>query len=573
MRNVARLSPRGTPRRTVRPPSRVRLQVEQLESRNLLSVYTPAQIRHAYGFDQVAQNGAGQTIAIVDAYHDPNALRDANKFSSTFGLSTLTNGATFRQVNQNGGTSLPRGNAGWAEEISLDVQWAHAIAPGANILLVEARSASLSNLESAVKYASAHASVVSMSWGTNDFSGESSLDSLFQTTGVTYVASSGDTGGVVEWPAVSANVLSVGGTSLYLNSDNSYNSESAWSSGGGGVSGYEPEPSYQAAVNGSGFRSTPDVSYNADPNTGVYVYDSYGVYPGWYAFGGTSAGAPQWAGLVALANQARGSSLTGYSQVLPTLYSLPASDLHDVTTGSNGNIAGPGYDLATGWGTPKAPAVISALAKTAAPASRAVSTPAPTGSSSSGTGLRQVTSTTPVVAGPTGFTAVPVAVAASQTPGPVALFTQPQVSLTTLPGATTLGSLTQASAPALVYVNAPSAQPVWLVGGEDPVVNDAEDMGGAVVPAGPGPVQPGSGEVPPPRPGQGVRPGVEERMEDVSALFEASEEVTFPSEGGLTVESTSALAGLALALGGFWGVPREKTDEQRRARAKPWPKG
>jgi hypothetical protein len=105
------------------------------------------------------------------------------------------------------------------------------------------------------------------------------------------------------------------------------------------------------------------------------------------------------------------------------------------------------------------------------------------------------------------------------------------------------------------------------------VVNDTEDTGGAVVPAGPGPVQPGSGEVTPPRPAPGVRPGVDGMMEDGSGVFEAGEEVAFPSEGGLAVESTSALAGLALALGGFWGVPREETDEQRRARAKPWPKG
>jgi subtilase family serine protease len=325
--------------------------------------YSPAQIRHAYGFDHLTQNGTGQTIAIVDAYDDPNISSDLNTFSTQFGLPTTTSGAfTFTKAYAQG--SKPSGNAGWGQEISLDVEWAHAIAPNANILLVETASNSFSNLFGGVDYAVSHgAHIVSMSWGANDFSGESSYDSHFNVAGVTFLASSGDSGGVVNYPAASPYVVSVGGTHLPLDSSgNLTGSETVWSSGGGGASLYEAEPGYQTSYGISlGGRGTPDVSYNADPYTGVAVYDSYGSggQSGWLVFGGTSAGAPQWAGLIALVNQGRAtplssSSLTTSPEYTAATGAVYASNYRDVTSGSNGYPAGPGYDLATGVGSPLA---------------------------------------------------------------------------------------------------------------------------------------------------------------------------------------------------------------------------
>lgn len=238
-------------------------------------------------------------------------------------------------------------NYGWGMEESLDVEWAHAIAPDATILLVEAASASTSNLLSAVSYAvSQNPVAVSMSWGTNDFSGEQTYDHYFtSTSGVSFYASAGDTGGVVTWPSASANVISVGGTTL-TQTTTGY-TESAWSSGGGGTSAFEPASTYQAQALGISMRETPDVAYNADPNTGFLVYDTY-VYSGWYSVGGTSAGAPQWAAIQTLGLTATAQNFyKDYTQ--PTTY---AKDFTDITTGSNGHSAAVGYDLATGLGSP-----------------------------------------------------------------------------------------------------------------------------------------------------------------------------------------------------------------------------
>ena len=169
-----------------------------------VSVYTPAQIRAAYGFTGLSETGAGQTIAIVDAYGDSTLSADLHAFDQQFGLAD----PKLSVVNETGGTKLPGNNSGWDMEISLDVEWAHAIAPGANILLVEANSSSLSDLLTAVNTArnAAGVSVVSMSWGTSDFSGEAAYNSYFTTpaghTPVTFVASSGDSGAGASWPAI-----------------------------------------------------------------------------------------------------------------------------------------------------------------------------------------------------------------------------------------------------------------------------------------------------------------------------------------------------------------------------------
>jgi hypothetical protein len=330
--------------------------------------YSPPQVRHAYGFDQLANDGTGQTIAIVDAYDDPNITSDLNKFSTQFSLPTTTSGSfTFTKAYAQG--SQPVGNTGWGQEISLDVEWAHAIAPHANILLVEAASNSYANLLGAVDYAvSQGAHVVSMSWGGGDSSGESSFDSHFNVPGVTFLASSGDSGGQVIYPSASPYVVSVGGTHLPLDGNGNLTSaETAWSSGGGGASSYEAEPGYQVSYGISlGGRGTPDVSYNADPYTGVAVYDSYGNY-GWMVIGGTSAGAPQWAALVALADQSRSTPLSSSNLTTSPEYqaatgSVYASNYRDITSGSNGYLAGAGYDLATGLGSPLANNLVPYLA-------------------------------------------------------------------------------------------------------------------------------------------------------------------------------------------------------------------
>ncbi len=307
---------------------------------------SPATIKSAYGFSTSATAGAGQTIAIVDAYDDPKAEADLGTFSTKFGLPACTtaNGC-FKKVNQNGGTKLPRGNQGWALEISLDVQWAHAIAPGAKILLVEANSNSFANLMAAVDYAKAHASYVSMSWGGSEFSGESAYDSHFQQSGVSFFVSSGDNGTPAEYPSASPNVISVGGTTLHFDSSGNVTSETGWSGSGGGCSLYETANTYQStdSVNCAGKRATPDVSLDADPASGVSVYDSYGYQgqKGWFQVGGTSASAPMWAARSADAAAVVDASYVYGSGIM----------FRDITIGNNGNPCLPGYDLVTGRGS------------------------------------------------------------------------------------------------------------------------------------------------------------------------------------------------------------------------------
>ena len=345
-----------------RPPIHVRGNVTSTSP----SGYTPTQVRHAYGVDLIASLGLGQTVALVDAYDDPNIASDLATFKSTFGIPTSS--CSFQKVYANG--RKPRTDAGWALEISLDVEWVCAIAPQANILLVEAASSRFSDLLTAVDYAKTHAQVVSMSWGGGDSSSDSTFDTHFVASGITFTASSGDSGNGVEYPAASPNVVAVGGTTLTINSDGSYGGETAWSGSGGGVSSFEVEPSYQSGFNTTGKRGVPDVAYDADPNTGVPVYDtvSYQGITGWFQVGGTSAGAPQWAALFAIANAVRGTNVTMNADVYAAASgSSYASNYHDITSGSNGScgsicMAGTGYDFVTGLGSPRANNLISALA-------------------------------------------------------------------------------------------------------------------------------------------------------------------------------------------------------------------
>jgi subtilase family serine protease len=322
--------------------------------------YSPAQIRQAYGFNQLSTIGAGQTIAIIDAYGSPSIQKDLDAFDAYFHLPSAT--VDIRYPN-----GKPGRNTGWAEETSLDVEWAHAIAPGAKIMLVVAVNSSTTALLGAVDYAVANgATVVSMSWGSGEYAGETADDSHFNVPGVTFVASSGDSGEgtSVEWPAASPYVVGVGGTSLRLDSSNNRTNETAWSLSGGGISQYENTPSWQSGWVGTGLRRcVPDVSYVADPNTGVEV-----VYNGaLYVFGGTSVGAPQWAALAALANAMKGSPLNSADIALYSAAGAPinSADFYDIISGNNGNdtddFALVGYDLVTGLGSPVANGLIPAL--------------------------------------------------------------------------------------------------------------------------------------------------------------------------------------------------------------------
>jgi subtilase family serine protease len=354
--------------------------------------YTPSQIDKAYGFNLVtAESGKGVTIAIVDAYNAANLTTDVSTFNTKFGLQqfNVSGGPTLTVVSQTGSTTkLPANNSSWAEEIDLDVEWAHAIAPQANIVLVEANSANMSDLMTAVDYAGAHAQVVSMSFGGSDSSSDTSYDKNFEVPGVSFVAAAGDNGYGVSYPADSPYVLSVGGTTLNLSSTGAYSSESAWSDGGGGVSSDESEPGYQTSfgiTNTGSKRGNPDISFDANPNTGVAVYSSSNG--GWIEVGGTSVGTPSIAGLIAVADSGRiaagkpvlttdsltsnpfYAAATGTNASGATNYS---ANYHDITTGSTGRStlaqAGKGYDLATGLGTPIANDLIPWLISYTAPA-------------------------------------------------------------------------------------------------------------------------------------------------------------------------------------------------------------
>jgi PKD repeat protein len=305
----------------------------------------PNTIDGVYGFAGSAAVGTGETVALVDAYNDPNASSDLATFDAKYGL---PGPPSFSQVSQTGTSSLPATNASWDLEISLDIEWAHAMAPGAKILLVEATSNSLANLLAAERYASAHAQFVSNSWGSSEFSGETSDDTYFETPGVEFFAAAGDSASELLWPSTSPHVLSIGGTSLTLTSGNTLAQEPAWSDGGGGCSGYETASPQQVtgSVNCGGKRATPDISLDADPNSGVSVYDSvtYDSQSGWWTVGGTSASTAMIAGEAAANASTTLNAATIYA-------SAPSIELRDIISGSNGHPAVTGYDLATGLGS------------------------------------------------------------------------------------------------------------------------------------------------------------------------------------------------------------------------------
>ena len=321
--------------------------------------YNPADLHSAYKLPSTSA-GTGLTVAIVDAFDDPGAESDLAVYRSQFSLPACTtaNGC-FRKVAQDGSTNFPAANGAWAQEISLDVDMVSAVCPNCHIILVEANTASLTDLLTAVDEAAAlGASVISNSYGAAEFSGETSFDGHLNHPGVAITASSGDSGFGVQYPAASQYVTAVGGTSLTPSRDPANArgwSETAWSGAGSGCSAFEPSPSWQASnPNVAGAcpeRATADVSAVADPGTGVAVYDSFKFHgaKGWLVFGGTSVSSPIIASVFAL----------GVATPSPASYPYAhSSSLFDITSGSNGTCgsilcnAAPGWDGPTGLGTP-----------------------------------------------------------------------------------------------------------------------------------------------------------------------------------------------------------------------------
>ena len=373
--------------------------------------YSPQEIRHAYGVDSLTNagdTGVGQTIVIIDSFGSPTLASDLASFDAGYGLPAPPSLTVLSPLGTVPYDPTNGDMVNWAFETTLDVEWSHAMAPGASIVVLTSPVSETEGVQgmpefaSLVKYALDHhlGQIISQSWGATEntlFSPEGrqvidSFEALYTRAvqqHVTVLASSGDTGStnydlnmnlypmpVVGFPASSPLVTSVGGTSLYADDQGNYQSETVWGSpvgpfgycgaGGGGVSQVFGEPLYQRLVSRSqqallgNHRGIPDVSWLADPCQGILTYNSF--IPGgegWYFIGGTSEGSPQWAGLVADLNQLAHRPL-GFLN--PYLYELGVlhAGFHDVTVGNNADLdttvpgydAVPGWDLATGWGSP-----------------------------------------------------------------------------------------------------------------------------------------------------------------------------------------------------------------------------
>lgn len=384
---------------------------------NAAPTYRPAQIRAAYGLPalpsnmnnltptQAAQLGAGQTIYIIDAYHDLYAYGELIAFSQLFGLPSCNqkslaanaslplpaptaNSCDFYQVYATAAGSMtataPAYNAGWATEVAMDIEWAHATAPLARIVLIEGVDATLGSLTGAIALANKMGSgVVSMSFAGAETSSSASLDTYFKAPGMSYFASTGDNGSAVNWPAVSQYVVAVGGTSLQF-SGTGNRTETVWSGTGGGLSAFVPTPGYQQntvpGIGSPAHRAVADVAFNADPTTGQFVATIPNqttctiCFVSWVGGGGTSISVPQWAGIAAVANAMRiqgGKAMLGdphsflYSQI-GAVTATYSNDFLDVTSGNNGScsvcVAKTGYDTPTGLGSPKGVTLLNSLA-------------------------------------------------------------------------------------------------------------------------------------------------------------------------------------------------------------------
>ena len=333
-------------------------------------INTPTTLRSAYNLPSTGGAGA---IAIVDAYHYPTALSDFNTFGKEYSLPqetsanvTASTNKIFQVVYATGTKPASGGSyiSSWNLEEALDIEWAHAIAPGAKIYLVEAASDSMSDLLYAVQVASGLSGVreVSMSWGGSESSHETSYDHYFASTSVAFFAAGGDSSDELEYPSASPNVISVGGTTLNRNSAGALTSETGWSDSGCGISRYEARPVFQNIVSSDvgSHRGANDVAFDANPNTGVLVYDSTPLYSeaGWWTVGGTSLGTPAWAGVVNLASVANGVAAGSQAENARLYDSLDttgtyAEAFRDITSGDDGRTeCTEGWDQPTGLGSP-----------------------------------------------------------------------------------------------------------------------------------------------------------------------------------------------------------------------------
>ncbi|HEX3671105.1 MAG TPA: S8 family serine peptidase [Candidatus Cybelea sp.] len=307
--------------------------------------YAPVDLQTAYGLTSDSKiNGSNETVAIVDAYDDPNVASDLSAYRARYGLPacTVASGCLTKQ------SYTSETNAGWAGEESVDVDMVSAICPNCKILLVEAASASMGDLSAAEQYATTHADYVSNSWSGDE--GTTTFDDDYKTGCGVIVAATGDNGhnATAQWPAILPSVIAVGGTELRSVSPRA---ETAWLRGGSGCSKVYAKPAFQSNLNTAcSMRAEADVAADADPHTGVAVYDSF-HQAGWVVFGGTSVATPIVAATFALAGATNGNPLEN-------LYSHTAN-LNDVTSGSDGTcgaplcVAGQGWDGPTGLGSPK----------------------------------------------------------------------------------------------------------------------------------------------------------------------------------------------------------------------------
>ncbi len=327
--------------------------------------YSPAFLQSAYNAPS-SSNGVGQTVAIVDAYDDPNAASDLSSYRTFFGESACTTASgCLRKVNETGGTKLPASSSSWSQEISLDLDMVSAICPNCHILLVEANSSNFSDLGTAVNEAvKLGANVVSNSYGGPEFSSEGTVNAEYYShPGVAITVAAGDSGYGAEYPASSNTVTAVGGTTLQQATDTGSRSavETVWNGSGSGCSSYESKPAWQSDA-GCSNRMVNDVSAVGDPNTGVWVYDSFGATSSgdWGVFGGTSVATPIVGSMYALADNAPSAT------AMNSLPYVAQTALNDVTSGSNGSCPSAyfcngelGYDGPSGFGTPNGVAAFS----------------------------------------------------------------------------------------------------------------------------------------------------------------------------------------------------------------------
>ena len=391
-----------------------------------IACYRPSQMQAAYGVDSLISgnlDGTGTTIAVVDAFGSPTIKRDLARFDTDFGLPAPPQFTILQPV----GTVPPyhptNDRFGWAFETTLDVEWAHAFAPGAKILLVETPATETEGLQGFPKIVQAEnyvinhhlADVISQSFGASEstFPSHAAIQKLrsayvnAQANDVTVLASSGDTGATgyalnsslithreAQWPASDPLVTAVGGTQLHLNAAGARKSvDTVWNdgfnhnvtgtsapqaiAGGGGISSVFLRPAFQSGIHAfsANRRGYPDVSLSAAVNGGVLVYGSFRGLPGagYFIVGGTSEASPEFAGIVAIADQAAGHDLGWLNPLLYTLHTDGSPALVDITKGNNtvkfiqahklhtvtGFVARPGFDLASGLGTIDAQALIA----------------------------------------------------------------------------------------------------------------------------------------------------------------------------------------------------------------------